>query len=98
MHDVGLASENLVLEAVALGLVAHQMAGYDADRARNEFQIPDGFTPMAMIAIGYPLAGSLENLDEKLRQKELAPRTRKPAAEIAFSGSWNIPYDEKEPA
>ena len=32
-HDVGLANENLVLQAVALGLVAHQMAGFFPDRA-----------------------------------------------------------------
>jgi len=47
------------------------MAGYDADRARSEFGIPEGFTPIAMIAIGYPTGGKLEDLDEKLRAKEL---------------------------
>src|SRR5262249_34891150 len=31
-HDVGLASENLVLQATELGLVTHQMAGFDAAR------------------------------------------------------------------
>jgi nitroreductase len=91
-HDVGLASENLVLEAVELGLAAHQMAGYDADRARAEFQIPDGFTPMAMIAIGYPYRGELSELDEKLRNSELAGRQRKPHGDIAFNGRWGAPY------
>jgi nitroreductase len=91
-HDVGLASENLVLQAVALGLVAHQMAGFDMERARREFHIPDGFTPMAMIAIGYPYRGSFDDIAEKLRTKELAPRQRKPIEEIAFFGKWNMPY------
>jgi len=91
-HDTGLGTENLLLEAIELGLAAHPMAGYDADLARKEFGIPDGFTPIAMIAIGYPLAGKLEEIDEKLRIKELAPRERKATSEFAFSGSWGRPF------
>jgi nitroreductase len=87
-HDTGLATENLLLEAVELGLAAHPMAGYDAGRARSEFGIPEGFTPIAMIAIGYPYRGKLEELDEKLRAKELAPRERKSINEVAFAGFW----------
>ena len=93
-HDTGLATENLLLEAVELGLAAHPMAGYDADRARSEFGIPEGFTPIAMIAIGYPYRASLEDLDEKLRGKELASRGRRSIGEIAFAGAWNIAYGE----
>jgi nitroreductase len=91
-HDTGLATENLLLEATELGLAAHPMAGYDADLARKEFGIPDGFTPIAMIAIGYPHSGRLEELDEKLRAKELATRGRKPVTEIAFAGEWGRPF------
>lgn len=68
------------------------MAGYDADRARSDFGIPEGFTPIAMIAIGYPYRGKLDDLEEKLRGKELAPRERKPIGEIAFAGKWGESY------
>jgi nitroreductase len=91
-HDTGLATENLLLQAVEVGLAAHPMAGFDADRTRVEFGIPEGFTPMAMIAIGHPYRGGLEELDEKLRGKELASRERKPIGEIAFAGTWDAPY------
>lgn len=91
-HDTGLATENLLLQAVELGLAAHPMAGYDADRARSEFGIPVGFTPIAMIAIGYPYRARLDDLDEKLRAKELAARERKPIGEIAFAGTWDVAY------
>ncbi|MEK6324828.1 MAG: nitroreductase family protein [Acidobacteriota bacterium] len=93
-NDTGLATENLLLEAVELGLAAHPMAGYDADRARSEFGIPEGFTPIAMIAIGYPYRGKLEDLDEKLKAKELASPERKSIGEIAFAGMWNAPYGD----
>ena len=93
-HDVGAASAYLVLQAAELGLVTHQMAGYDADRARLEFQIPEDHTPMAMIAIGYPYRGSLDDLDEKTRQRELAPRARRESKFTAFAGKWEAPYVE----
>jgi nitroreductase len=91
-HDVGLASENLVLEAVELGLVAHQMAGFNVAQARSEFNIPEDYTVLAMIAVGYPYRGNLDDLDEKTRAKELAARSRKPVSEIAFAGTWHAPY------
>lgn len=91
-HDTGLATESLLLEAVEMGLAAHPMAGYDPERARSEFGIPEGFTSIAMIAIGYPYRGKLEDLDEKLRGRELAARERKSIGEIAFAGKWNTPY------
>lgn len=97
-HDTGLATENLLLEAVELGLAAHPMAGYDAKRAQTEFGIPEGFTSIAMIAIGYPYRGSLDALDEKARTKELAQRERKPIGMMAFAGNWGAPYaQENEP-
>jgi nitroreductase len=93
-HDVGMASENLVLEAVKQGLVAHQMAGFNTAQARSEFHIPEDYTVLAMIAVGYPYRGSLDDLNEKARASELAPRKRKRISEVAFSGTWNAPYGE----
>ena len=89
-HDVGLASENLVLQATDLGLVAHQMAGFDAAKARSLFQIPEGFTPMAMIVLGYP--GRLEDLPPALQEREKAPRVRRPLEDWAFAGKWGEPF------
>ncbi|MHB1844257.1 MAG: nitroreductase family protein [Deltaproteobacteria bacterium] len=89
-HDVGLATENLLLEATSLGLVAHPMGGYDVALARDRFGIPEGHTPMAMIAIGHP--GPLEVFeDERSRQAELRPRERRPVADLAFAGRWGNP-------
>jgi nitroreductase len=91
-HDVGLASEDLVLQAVDSGLAAHQMAGFDVERTRSEFKIPGDYTPIAMIAIGYPYRGDLGALPEKVRNSELAGRSRKPIGEIAFGAKWGEPY------
>lgn len=87
-HDTGLATENLVLQATASGLVAHQMAGFDIEKARADLLIPSGYEPVAMIAIGYP--GEAANLPERLRERELRPRSRRPIGEWTFRGQWGI--------
>ncbi len=85
-HDTGLATENLVLQATASGLVAHQMAGFDVEKARADLGIPSGCEPVAMIAIGYP--GDPDSLPERLRERELQPRSRRPIGEWTFWGQW----------
>ncbi|MBL1202722.1 MAG: nitroreductase family protein [Nostoc sp. ZfuVER08] len=85
-HDVGLAIENLTIQATAFGLAVHQMAGFDADSARKEYQIPDDYEPVTALAVGYP--GDPQSLGDGLRDRELAPRTRKPLQEFVFGGQW----------
>lgn len=85
-HDTGAASENLCLQATALGLAAHQMGGFDVDRTRALFGVPADCTPMAIIAVGCPNAA--EHLSAELRARESAPRERRPLTEIAFAGAW----------
>ena len=78
-HDTGAASTCLALQGAALGLAVHQMGGYDAAKARAAFGIPEEYTPMAMIAVGYQ--ASPDVLDDETKQKELKPRSRKPIAD-----------------
>lgn len=85
-HDTGLASENLVIQAVSMGLAVHMMAGFNVDMAREVFEIPARHDPVAMMAIGYP--GDPKSLPEDLRQKDLAPRQRKAIREFVFSGKF----------
>ena len=89
-HDTGMASLSLSLQAVALGLIAHQMGGFDSEKIRAAFAIPADYTPMAMIAVGYQADPSV--LPEDVKAKELAPRKRKPLGECFFAGGWGKPY------
>jgi nitroreductase len=88
-HDLGLANENLVIQAVSMGLAVHMMAGFHVDMSREVFEIPAGHDPVTMIAIGYP--GDPESLPEDLRKKDLSPRQRKPIREFVFSGKFGQP-------
>ena len=85
-YDTGQASISLCLQATALGLVTHQMGGFDADKARDVLHISEQFTPMAAIALGYQ--GDASALDEDLQSIELAERKRQLMSENFFSGVW----------
>ncbi|MBX3300833.1 MAG: nitroreductase family protein [Nitrospira sp.] len=89
-HDTGLATENFVLQATAQGLIAHQMAGFDVERARLDLRVPAGYEPVAMIAVGYP--GDSALLPERLRERELRPRDRRPITAWTFSGQWGTDF------
>lgn len=86
VHDLGLASASLTLEATARGLDVHQMIGILPDRARELYGIPEGVQPLTGLAIGY--AADPAGLPEKYRERDLAPRSRKPLADIVFGGTW----------
>ncbi len=86
VHDLGLAAGALLVEATARGLAVHQMIGILPDRARELYGIPDHSRAVTGLAIGY--AGSSNALPEGLRERELAPRTRKPLSEFVFGERW----------
>ncbi len=88
-YDTGAAVENLCLQAEALGLMAHQMGGFDPDKARTAFGIPEQYTPMAMVSVGYPAAPA--TFSAEVAERENAPRSRRPLGELFFSGSWGKP-------
>jgi nitroreductase len=85
-HDVGLAVANLIVQATALGLYVHQMAGFYPERVRELYSVPEDFEPVAGIVLGYP--GDTATLPEDLQQRELAPRVRRPLETFVFQGAW----------
>jgi len=86
-HDVGQAAATLALQATALGLQVHQMAGIIPDKAREVFSIPENFEAVAGFAIGYP--GDPMTLPEgRMRDTETGARQRKPTSEFVFAGKW----------
>jgi len=89
LHDTGMAAENLAIQATALGLVTHQMAGFRIEQARVDCQIPEGYEPVAMMAIGYP--GDPALLSDRQRGRETQPRVRRPVREFVYSATWEQP-------
>ena len=88
-HDVGLAVGALVVQATALEVYLHQMAGFSPEKARQTYQIPEGFEAVSGIAMGY--LGDPNSLPEDFRQRELARSPRKALEEFVYSGQWGHP-------
>jgi len=86
-YDLGQAVAHLSVQAQALGLVVHQMAGFNAAGAHEALGIPAEYQALTAIAIGYQ--GDVANLPEDLRERETAPRSRKALREFVFAGTWN---------
>lgn len=91
-YDTGAAAENLCLQAVASGLMAHQMGGFDEDKVRETFAIPAQFACMAMIAVGYQAEESV--LGDDLKQLEVAPRERTKLGELFFENIWENAWEQ----
>lgn len=91
LYDLGAAASYMTLQASALGLAAHQMAGFDTEKARRSLHIPEDYVMGAAIALGYQgEPAALPN--EKLIQQEIAPRNRKPLSDIVLA-EWGVPAD-----
>ena len=87
LYDAGSAWENLALQATAMGLVAHGMAGFDFDKARTALKVPEEFAVAAMIALGRP--GSPDELSAEVRDRE-KPTGRRPIKESICEGEFRF--------
>lgn len=86
-YDLGQAAANMATQALSEDLYVHQMAGFNPEILIKEFNIPDDFTAKTVMAIGY--LGDIEVLNEKLKEREIAKRSRKDLEELVFSNNWN---------
>ncbi len=93
LYDLGAASAHLTFQATALGLHVHQMGGFSREKIKEEFSVPQGFEPIAVLAVGY--------FDET-KSLPAAIRKRKPVKDFVFESHWGISSqltgieDEKE--
>ncbi|SVA99438.1 uncharacterized protein METZ01_LOCUS152292 [marine metagenome] len=88
-HDLGLALQNLLLQAIDLGMYAHLMAGFSPEKARKAFEVPEGNRPLTAGAVGY--YGDANKAAVDLKQKDEGLRSRKDFDQFVFSGRWGIP-------
>jgi len=89
LFDLGAASTIITLQAHALGIVTHQMGGFDKDATRRLLEIPEDYAIGSTMALGYQ--DEPEKLaNQKLIDGETAQRTRKPLSEIVMS-AWGEP-------
>jgi nitroreductase len=88
VFDAGSAWENLALQAAAMGLVSHGMAGFDFEKARTVLKVPDHFAVCAMFAVGRH--GNPDDLPPEIREREKISG-RRPIQETICEGPFSLP-------
>ncbi len=78
--DTGMAALLMLLTAVDQGLGACFFGVFDAPALRAAFGVPDAFTPVGTIALGYAKAGD--------RPSASLRRGHRDAAEVMHRGGW----------
>jgi nitroreductase len=84
-HDTGIATGFVMLQAASFGIMAHAMAGFDPEKARQLYEIPAAHEAVAAIGVGYP--GDDRDAPEELRKRN-ARRPRHPMERFIFAGRW----------
>ncbi|KAF2955891.1 hypothetical protein AS160_08550 [Marinitoga sp. 38H-ov] len=75
LFDTGMAVGNLLTQATKFGLIAHPIAGFDPLIAKKVLNIPNNYTLITLIVLGY--YGNSSNLSEKHKETENSIRIRK---------------------
>lgn len=82
-YDLGQAVAHLTIQAQHEGLHTHQMGGFDPARLAGAFGLRDDQAIVTITALGR--LGDADGLPAELLERELAPRTRKPLAELILA-------------
>ena len=83
-YDLGQAVAHLTVQAQHEGLHTHQMGGFDGARIAQAFGLGEHLEVVSITAIG--VLGDVNDLPEALRERESAPRLRKPLSELVLVG------------
>src|SRR5688572_11639448 len=85
-YDTGAAVAILTVQATALDLYVHQMAGFIPEKVRAAYNVPETAEPVSAIALGY--LGDPGSLPDDLRKREETPGQRKRVSDFVFSTGW----------
>ena len=90
LFDTGLATQNLILQAVREGCYAHPIAGFDPESVKEILGVPEQTVLITLVIIAYP--GDNDHLSEKHKLSETSKRRRKPQSDVIaynrFSKQW----------
>jgi len=82
LFDTGMATAFLILRATELGLVAHPIAGFDEDKAKEILGIPVDMRLITLVNVGRHLLPANALLSEKQVEVEKSRPERLPLTEI----------------
>ncbi len=81
LHDLGMATALMLVQAQSMGWVSHVMGGFSVDALRGGLGIPESQIVGSVIALGVP--GDVDALPAKLKARALSNRQRKALDAVA---------------
>ena len=88
--DTGMATAFLILYFTEQGYVAHPMAGFNPEEAKEVLKIPKDMELITLIGVGKKSDTILEELSEGQKKQELTRPTRKNLSEFMFYNEYSI--------
>ena len=88
LFDLGLATQNLVLQAVEEGLTAHPVAGFKPVGVKQAVGMPSEYVLITLVILGYP--GATDGLSEKHLKQESSEQVRKDESETVAFNTWTF--------
>jgi len=82
LFDTGMATAFLILRATELGLVAHPIAGFDEDKAKEILAIPADMRLITLVNVGKHLLPANDLLSAAQKETEKSRPERLPLTEI----------------
>jgi nitroreductase len=89
-YDTGQAAAHLTLQARAMGLEAHQFAGFDQAAVSAELGVPAHIRLLAGIAVG--VRGDPADVPERDAERDRRVRRREPLSARAHGDRWGTPW------
>lgn len=88
LHDLGLFMGMASIQAHAMGIGVHQMAGIKFEKAKKEFGFPEDYHVATAAALGYYGGDAKSQLSEEMYAQEQKKRERKPQSAFVFNGNF----------
>ena len=82
-YDLGQAVAHLTIQAQEEGLYTHQLGGIDGAAIAEAFGLTPDLAVVSVTVLG--VLGDVDALSPELYAREIAPRTRKPLAELLLA-------------
>lgn len=90
-YDLGQAVAHLTLQAVAMGLVAHQFAGFDHAATATALGVPAYVRVLAGVAVG--VRGDPTDVPADDAAREQRVRRRGPVDGFAYGERWGVAWN-----
>jgi nitroreductase len=94
-YNAGLSVMCLAIEAEHQGLRVHQMAGWKEQKVKIALGFPESHRVVVVFALGYEgdVKQVWDKLDQKIKDRLVEPRERKPVSENFFRGRFGNAYN-----